>query len=68
MFKVSYSTSTINSFGRINFADSLIGNAAVADSQFLGKRDVTVDKKRIKFLEIDLKTEIFQANFFTCGF
>ncbi len=58
MFKVSYSTSNINSFAGINFADS----------QFLGKRDVTVDKKQIKFLGIDLKIEIFQTNFFTCGF
>ena len=42
MFKVSYSTSTINSFGGINFADSLIGNASVYKTidQMLGNRDV----------------------------
>lgn len=42
MFKVSYSTSNINSFGGINFADSLIGNASVYKTidQMLGNRDV----------------------------
>ncbi|HAL64048.1 MAG TPA: hypothetical protein DCP10_00565 [Bacteroidales bacterium] len=29
MFKVGYSTSSINSFGGVNFADSLIGNATI---------------------------------------
>jgi hypothetical protein len=43
-------------------------HCAVADSQFLGKRDVAVDKKRIKFLEIDLKIEIFQTNFSLADF
>jgi hypothetical protein len=42
MFKVSYSASTINSFGRMNFADSLIGNASVYKTidQMPGNRDV----------------------------
>jgi len=42
MFKASYSTSNINSFGGINFADSLIENASVYKTidQMLGNRDV----------------------------
>jgi len=42
MFKVSYSASTIDSFGEINFADSLTGNASVYKTidQMLGNRDV----------------------------
>ncbi len=42
MFKASYSTSNINSFGGTNFADSLIGNASVYKTidQMLGNRDV----------------------------
>lgn len=42
MFKASYSTSNINSFGGINFADSLIGNVSVYKTidQMLGNRDV----------------------------
>ncbi|MDN5292267.1 MAG: hypothetical protein PWQ06_2506, partial [Anaerophaga sp.] len=40
--KITYSTSKINSFGGINFADSIIGNAQVFDTidQFLGNRGV----------------------------
>jgi len=40
--KITYSTSKINSFGGINFADSIIGNAQVFETinQFLGNRGV----------------------------
>jgi hypothetical protein len=40
--KVTYSTSKINSFGGINFADSIIGNTQVLDTidQMLGSRGV----------------------------
>ena len=40
--KITYSTSKINSFGGINFADSIIGNTQVFETidQFLGNRGV----------------------------